>query len=324
MFHDPAMDALIDFSSQNGIYQRAKKKKGKTTQPFDWAAETKKDDPVDNGGGDGGDGGGPNGGDNAGGAGGGDDGDKDKKSDKDKKDKGKDKKEDDEAQNPDEVWSDFESAGKKLKKKGKKDLEPEPAKPDVFQDIKIDEPRPSLDHSVGTNESKTNAKASPFSGWGSSWTSGLFGAIKSATPVVGSPEKEETGSNSWGKARNGTAGLDLDGIDGLEDPPEPKKDDDNLGLAKKDKKKKKTSIWDEIESTKTKEPEPVPEPAPMADDIWGTTATKKKVRPSFIFTTHGIVEEKVVSTGWLMLRVLHAREAYFAGSANRITIEQEG
>ncbi|KAK7969244.1 hypothetical protein PG988_008317 [Apiospora saccharicola] len=175
IFRDPSMDVHIDFSSEEGFSQFAKKKK-KAPAPaaFNWGDELNKGDGTagddgnggdQNGGGGGGDAAGSgNGGDAGGGGSGGGDDDKDK--DKDKKD--------DPA--PEDPWGAFEAAGTK-KKKGKKGAEPEPVPepvPTTFDDIKLDDPPP--------DEGKKETKTGVFASWGSSWLTGGSGT-KASDPL---------------------------------------------------------------------------------------------------------------------------------------------
>ncbi|KAK8048564.1 hypothetical protein PG994_010294 [Apiospora phragmitis] len=184
IFRDPSMDVQVDFSSEEGFSQFAKKKKKAAPTTFNWGAELGKDGDGPNGddgnGGDqnggGGDTGAGGGGDAGGGGSGGGDDDKDK--DEDKKDE------------PEDPWGAFEAAGAK-KKKGKKGTEPEPA-PEAFDEVNLNDP----------GEGKKEAKSGVFASWGSSWVTGSgdtggstwFGSgTKAAEPP---PKEEKKGGGS--------------------------------------------------------------------------------------------------------------------------------
>jgi hypothetical protein len=305
ILNDPSMDSLIDFSSEEGFYQFAKKKK-KATQAFNWDEPEKKDEPpADGGDGNGGD---PNGGDsgNAGGdgagAGGGDgDGNGD---DKDKKDEGGDA-------NPDDEWGSFATVGKK-KKKGKKGAAVEeptenavPEVPEVkfdsFQEIKLDDPAPALEVNFGGDSAEN--KGSSFGTWGTSWNTGStwdWSGTKDGNKDKDEGPKEDADANPWSINRpkpkkkgktTFTFGAFDEEEEKSEEPPaaaeEEKKDDDftfSFGTSKKDKKKKKNSIWDpEPEEKKDEDPlaasQDLGSTKAAEDDLWGGgwgTTTKKK------------------------------------------------
>lgn len=178
IFRDPVMATPIDFNSEDGFKQAAKKKKAaakpaKSKWGDDEDEGSKKDD-----------GEGSNGGDKAGDAGGdaGDAagaGDGDDKKDEDKKDE--DKKEDEKPEEAeDDAWSSF--VAPKSKKKGKKNnkVEDPPAEPapaakeekeekfDAFHEIKLDDTVPSLDLDFGAGAKSSSG----FGSWGSSWNTG--------------------------------------------------------------------------------------------------------------------------------------------------------
>lgn len=191
LFRDPTMAPPIDFQSETGFKQAAKKKGGKAAKnakasPWDEPEEKKEEGE---GAGDGGDGGK----DNTGGADAGGDGDKkdDEQKDGDKKEDGK------EGGDPppeDEEWGSF--APTKSKKKGKKGKgeEPAPAAPvvtekdenvssfDNFDDIKLDTPMIDLD--LNFDAPPEEKKSGGILGsWASSWTTG--GTTTKASRLVG-------------------------------------------------------------------------------------------------------------------------------------------
>ncbi|KAI0173400.1 hypothetical protein GGR52DRAFT_384981 [Hypoxylon sp. FL1284] len=261
---DPTANIYLDLSSEHGFTQHAKKKAKKgPAQAFNWSETIQKET---GGGGDGGDDGGNDQNGDAGKAGGGSGGD-DK--DKDKKDEKKDEEAD---PKPDDSLGVFETAGKK-KKKAKNQVEEktEPletsTKPDSFQEIKLDDPGPSLDVNFGsTPDTKSNF-------------------------LVKVEKKEEIDSNPWDinrpKPKKKGTGFSFgspsqaDDVQAEEPATSLGKADDKKGndwdfgfTTSSAKKDKKGSVWDfEPEAEKKEDP-----PAEDNWGGWGTTTTKKKTK----------------------------------------------
>ena len=185
LFRDPTMAPPIDFKSETGFKQAAKKKgKAAAKKSNAWEEPEEKKDEGD-GAGDG-----DAGKDNTGGADAGGDGDKkdDDKKDNDKKDNDKGNGDGDAPPEEDE-WASFAPAkGKKGKgKKGKvEEVAPAPAVVektgdfDAFDEIKLDT-SPMLDLSFDTPaaETKTGGGGFGIGTWASSWTTGTTKAARS-------------------------------------------------------------------------------------------------------------------------------------------------
>ncbi|KAI0842289.1 hypothetical protein F5Y06DRAFT_172648 [Hypoxylon sp. FL0890] len=258
LINDPTTESYLDFLSEEGFIQHAKKKKkGGAPAPsaFDWSDAIKNE----GGGGDGGDNGdgkqngdaGKSGGDAGGdGNGNGDDKDKDKDKDKEKdknEEKEKDKKEDAAEAKTDDAWPTFEPAGGKKKKKGKGQVEEKvdslesSTKPDAFHEIKLDDTGPSLDINFGSSTSET-----------------------SKSNLLKPEKKEETATSPWSLDRPRPGKKDktstsFGGFNEVEETKVDEKKEDSLDFgftstSKKDSKKK-TSVWDpEPEAEKKDEP----------------------------------------------------------------------
>ncbi len=164
LFRDPAMTPSVDFQSQDGLKQAAKKKKAaaKNAAKAKWADDEEEDGTKKDDGGDGNDGGDNKGGDT--GAGGSDD----------KKDETNGDGDANGDANPDDTWDSFMPA--KSKKKGKKgkteDPIPDPTtaaeeNTELFHEIKLDD-APTLDLSFDTGTKSSGG----FGAWGSSWNTG--------------------------------------------------------------------------------------------------------------------------------------------------------
>jgi hypothetical protein len=162
LFRDPTMTGPIDFGSEEGFTQAAKKKKKAAAS--NWDEPEKDDSKKEEGDGNNGD---AKDGDKATGDTGAGAGDDDKKDDTN----GDGTKEAD----PADAWDSFLPAkGKKKGKKGAKIEEaiaaPDPppaAEFDAFHEINLDT-GPSLDLTFGD----TSTKSSSFGSWGSSWNTG--------------------------------------------------------------------------------------------------------------------------------------------------------
>ncbi|KAI0910785.1 hypothetical protein F4823DRAFT_347708 [Ustulina deusta] len=287
LFGPSIPESYCDFSSEDGFVQHAKKSKRKPTQPLNSNPPPGKKD--DSGAGDGGAGGG---GEQNGGAGetGGDGagkGDGDDKKDNNKDEKG--------GPSPDgDAWGTFATVGKKKKKDKAEEttdlLGTEP-KFDAFDEIKLNDTRPSLDLDFGS--SAINTKANAASTWGSSWNPGTTWDRSGTKTADKTEDKEENkhdlDSSPWsvdrpkpkkkGKTTFGFSSFD-EGEDHKteehlipEDKPEEKKDDDfGFGFAtagKKDKKKKKNGIWDPEPETHDPFAETLDTGSAAVDDGWG-------------------------------------------------------
>ena len=257
---DPLADVVIDFNSQDGFRDHAKKKK-KAATPFSLNDNNEKKD--DNAGeGDGGNGGGGNGGggdpgnngagDGAGdGAGGGDD-----------------------------DWATFTTA--KSKKKGKGDAGGLPDIPtsdfgtDTFQEIKLgDDTGGKLDINFGTLD-LTNS----FGSSGTKWNTG-----GSTWDWSGGADKD-TGDNPWSKPKKkDKSTFSFGSMDEPDD--KPAKDDDwGFSTTTKKDKKKKDSMWD-----------PAPENEGQditggAGETWGWDKKKKVEEVDDWFTPGGKKDKK--------------------------------
>lgn len=299
---------LYSYSSSEGFFQAAGKKKKKQTTSFNWL-----DDEGDKKDGDGAEGGGDgnkdqNGGDSgAGGSSGntgGDGGDDGDKKDEDKN--GGDA-------NNDDIW-DFTPVGGKKKNKSKTtdakttDAFGLPNIPSTdFHEIKLDDVGgggDSLDLGLGT---KTEKLTSGITAWTSSWATGSWGwgGLKSPSSETPKPLEEEkpkppdtVEDNPWsinrGKAKKKTTTFDF----GSFGQDEETKDEpiDFLGSSKSNEKKDlggfswgvpaaKTTdddFWGNLGKNKGADDEPKEEEKPAAteeasDDIWGWSSTKKEV-----------------------------------------------
>lgn len=181
LFRDPTMAPSVDFQSQEGFTQVAKKKAKAAAKA---AAKNKWEDDDEDGSkkdeGEGSNNGGDKDGDTGTGAG----GDDEKKDDANGDGAGD--------ANPDDEWSSFTPA--KSKKKGKKGKVEDAApalqaveKFDAFHEIKLDDTGPMLDLSFDTGT--TGTKSSGFGAWGSSWNTGttkwVFSLQRTVTSIFG-------------------------------------------------------------------------------------------------------------------------------------------
>lgn len=161
LFPDPTMAPTVDFQSQDGFQQAAKKKKANAKN----AAKSSWDDDGNEDGNKKEEGEGNNDGDKGGDTGAGGSDDKKDETNGDGNGNG------DGAGDADDTWDSF--APVKSKKKGKKgkaeDPTPAPAddKPDLFHEIKLDD-APTLDLSFDTGPKASGG----FGAWGSSWNTG--------------------------------------------------------------------------------------------------------------------------------------------------------
>lgn len=276
LLRDPSLDIAIDFSSQTGFREHAKKKKGK-------AAAT----PVPLGGSGGGAGGGggneekreaekKDGASGDAGAGGGGKGDGDDKKDDKKDTKGKD--------NQDEEWETF--GGTKSKKKtdvlgGLPTIPTSDFGADAFQEIKLG------DDSGGKSDAKKG-----LASWGTKWnTGGSTLDVSAGVAKVGDGE-EKGEDNPWSIDRPKPKKKGLSFGFGEEEEPASKPGDDWGFVSSKDKEKKST-LWDESQGKKD-------EPLSGIADSWGFGSTKKKVKEDDDwFTPGGTKKEKKGSAALL-------------------------
>ncbi|KAH6984297.1 hypothetical protein BKA56DRAFT_614044 [Ilyonectria sp. MPI-CAGE-AT-0026] len=303
LLSDPAFDVSVDFNSQEGFYEMAKKKKGSAAKQSlpPPPPPVPPPPPADEGNKGGGAGGDSNGGDAAGGAGAGGDG----------------------GNGADAGWGDFATA-KPKKKKGKDELDLGlPSIPtadfsaDAFDEIKLgDDLGGKLDLGLGPPDGKG------FGSWGTKWNSGAGGGAGDAGGGAGGGSSWDwsgAGGNdpitatadvkidesSWGINRGkpkkaGKSSLSFGEFGDVEEHtevanPDEKEDPWGFGAKKDTKKKKDPSIWgsDPIEEKKdligepdlwgwgTSKKKPPPEPVPAkkeTEDIWDTWGISKKDR----------------------------------------------
>lgn len=312
---DPNMDLLdLDlYSSGDGFYQAAGKKKKKQTTTFNWLDDEgdKKDVDGAEGGGDGNkdqNGGDSGAGGNSGNTGG------DGGNDGDKKDEDKnDGDPNDGDPNNDDIWTFTPVGGKKKNKNKVTDVKTTDALglPDIpstdFHEIKLDDVGgggDSLDLGLGTKAEKLT---SGITAWTSSWATGSWGwgNLKSPGPETSKPVEEEKSrppdpvdDNPWsinrGKPKKKTTTFDF----GSFGQDEENKDEplDFLGSSKSNEKKDlggyswgvpaaKTAddaFWGNLGENKAADDKPKEEEKPAAtqeasDDIWGWSSTKKDV-----------------------------------------------